>query len=126
MRSVRPSIMRKARVQYRIRFGPFRTAHFRTQVDARFRRAFYSYLDQQVIPCLEGDIVRIGGRVSSHYDQPQFNDLAEVKHRYYYELCFVSDDNPQWCCGACGHYWGLTARALAKREILKRAPRGQR
>jgi hypothetical protein len=215
--------MHKARVQRKIRFGPFRTAHFGEQVDARFRRAFYSYLDQQVIPSLEGDIVRIGGRVYSHYDRPQFNDLAKVKHRYYYELsfhsaagteeaegevdydpardtwaasrlkplrvktlsekrrekqsrklehqisiaarhhqpvrpakcprcgskpvakiiyglvmidagleadlkagktrlggCFVSDDNPQWCCAACGHHWGLTARALAKREILSR------
>ncbi len=221
--------MREAGVQYKIRFGPFRTAHFRKQADARFRRAFYSYLDQQVIPSLEGNIVRIGGRVFSHYDRPQFNDLAGVKHRYYYELsfrstagteeaegevdydpardkwapsrlkpprvqtlsdkrrekqskdlehqisiearhhqpvrpakcprcgskrvaeiiygfvmidagleadlkagkthlggCFVSDDNPQWCCAACGHHWGLTARALAKREILKRASREQR
>lgn len=221
--------MRKAWVQYQIRFGPFRTAHFRKQVDARFRRAFYSYLDQQVIPSLEGDIVRIDGRVYSHYDRPQFNDLATVKHRYYYELrfhsaagteqaegevdydpardtwapsrlkpprvqtlseklrekqsrdlehqisveaqhhqrerpakcpacgyervaeiiyglvmidagleadlkagktrlggCIVSDDNPQWWCAACGHNWGLTARALAKRAILKRAPGEQR
>jgi hypothetical protein len=221
--------MRKARAQHKIKFGPFRTSHFREQGHAGFRRAFYSYLDQQVIPYLEGDIVRIDGRVYSHYDRPQFNDLAEVKHRYYYELsfhsgagteqaegevdydpakntwapsrlkpprvqtlsaklrgkqsrdlehqisiearhhqpvrpakcprcaskrvaeiiyglvkidegleanlkagktrlggCFVSDDNPQWCCAACGHYWGLTARALAKREILKRAPGEQR
>jgi hypothetical protein len=218
--------MRKARVQHELRFGPFRTAHFRQQVDARFRRAFYSYLDQQVIPSLEGDIVRIGGRVYSHYDRRRFNDLVEVKHRYFYELrfqsaagveeasgevdydpatgvwtpsrlkpprfvplsykrteqrerdlerqismearnyhpvrpakcpgcgcqriakimygyalmspqlkgdlrarrvclggCIVSSDDsdPQWCCLACGHRWGLSARGLARREILKGA-----
>ena|ERR1017187_8281198 len=196
--------MHMAKVQHKVRFGPFRTSHFRKQVDAAFRRAFYSYLDREIIPFLEGDIVGIGGRVHSHYDRPQFNGLPEVKHRYYHELtfhsaagtedahgevdydpatgawtpsrvkplriwtlseklrekrsrdldrqismearhhqpvrptkcprcgskrvaemrygCFVSSDDsdPQWCCLACRNRWGLSARGLARREILKR------
>lgn len=223
--------MNKAKAQHKVRFGPFRTSHFREQVDASFRRAFYSYLDRQIMPLLEGDIVRIGGRVHSHYDRPQFDGLPEVKHRYYYELtfhsaagseeangevdydpatgawtpsqvkplriwtlseklrekrsreldhqislearhhepvrpakcprcgservadirygyvlitpdleaklqagktclggCIVShlDADPQWCCAGCGHRWGLTARGLARREILMRMGEDQK
>lgn len=215
--------MRKAKFQHKIKFGPFRTSHYRKQVDAAFRREFYAYLDRQIVPCLEGDIVSVAGRVHSHYDRARFNGLSEVKHRYYFELrfgsaagtedawgevdydpatkvwtpsrikpcrlttlseklwekrkreldhrismearhhqpvrpakcpqcgskrvadivyglvlitpdlnarlksgrsslggCFVSDDNPQWHCAGCGHRWGLTARGLARREILTR------
>jgi hypothetical protein len=66
-------------------------AHIQEQVDVRFRCAFNSYLAQKVIPLLDGKVVRISARVLSHYDQPQFNHLAEVRLRFYYEINFSSD-----------------------------------
>jgi hypothetical protein len=42
------------------------------------------------MPLLDGQIARVGGRVLSHYDQPQFAELAEVRFRYYYEVSFSS------------------------------------
>ncbi|HEX5222031.1 MAG TPA: hypothetical protein VFZ59_20885 [Verrucomicrobiae bacterium] len=72
-----------------VTFGPFRMPHFQEQVDDRFRRAFYNYIAQNVIPACDGKIDRIEGRVSSHYDQAEFANLGEVKSRYYYEIaCF--------------------------------------
>lgn len=215
--------MAKTQLQYRVRFGPFRTLNFRQQVDGSFRRAFDSYVDRQVIPCLEGAVVRVAGRVFSHYDRPQFEGLAHVSRLFFYELslysaggkeeasgevdydratgvwapsrikpprvitlsekrrekrqrdlerqissearhyhpvrparcpqcnskrvaeivygyvlmsrqlkaalragrvclggCMYSHDNPHWCCLACGNRWGLSARGLAKRQILRR------
>ncbi len=82
--------MAKAIVQYKVRFGPFRTLRFRQQVDDSFRRAFYSYVDRQVIPCVEGAIVRVTGQVHSDYDRPQFEGLAQVSHLFTYELVLYS------------------------------------
>ncbi len=77
-------------IDQEVTFGPFRMAHLREQVDDRFRRAFYCYLIEKVVPLLDGRITRIAGRVFSHYDQPQFAVLAEVRSRYYYEISFSS------------------------------------
>jgi hypothetical protein len=82
--------MRFANIEQGIAFGPFRMPHLAEQVDDRFRRAFYSYLDQQVVPSLDGQIERIEGRVFSHYDQPQFAELCEVRNRFYYQVSFSS------------------------------------
>jgi len=82
--------MRSGNIEQEVTFGPFRMSHLAEPVDDRFRHAFYSYLARQVIPSLDGQIVRIAGRVFSHYDQPQFARLAEVKLRYYYEISFSS------------------------------------
>jgi len=82
--------MSSANIVQEVTFGPFRMSHLREQADDRFRRAFYSYLAQQVMPSLDGQIVRIDGRVFSHYDQPQFAQLPEVRLRYYYETSFSS------------------------------------
>jgi hypothetical protein len=82
--------MRSTNIEQGVTFGPFRMPHLAEQVDDRFRRAFYSYLAQQVIPSLDGQIERIDGRVFSHYDQPQFAQLTEVRRRYYYEISFAS------------------------------------
>jgi hypothetical protein len=92
-------------IQNNITFGPFRMAHLEELVDERFRRAFYCYLTQQVMPLLDGQVTRIDGRIFSHYDQPQFAAMAEVRSRFYYEISFSSaegveeawgelDDNP--------------------------------
>ncbi len=83
---VRPQPMRSANIEQRVTFGPFRMQHLREQVHDRFRQAFYSYLDHQVMPLLDGQVERVEGRVFSHYDQPQFAELAEVRLRYYYEV----------------------------------------
>jgi hypothetical protein len=80
--------MRSADIEQGITFGPFRMPHLGEHVDERFRRAFCSYLAQQVMPSLDGEIVRVEGRVFSHYDQPQFVHLAEVRCRYYYQIAF--------------------------------------
>ena len=88
--SVRPDTMSLANIVQEVTFGPFRMSHLREQADDRFRRAFYSYLAQQVMPSLDGQIVRIDGRVFSRYDQPQFAQLPEVRLRYYYETSFSS------------------------------------
>jgi hypothetical protein len=82
--------MPSANIEQAIAFGPFRMPHLAEQVDHRFRQAFYSYLTQQVIPSLDGRIVRIEGRVLSHYDQPQFAELTEIRFRYYYEISLSS------------------------------------
>jgi hypothetical protein len=77
-------------MEHKITFGPFRMARLAEAVDDRFRQAFYSYLAQAVIPPLDGQIERIEGRVFSHYDQPEFAHLTEVRFRYYYELTLSS------------------------------------
>ena len=82
--------MHSASIEQGVTFGPFRMPHLAEQVDERFCRAFYSYLAQQVIPSLDGQIERIKGRVFSHYDQSQFAQLIEVRRRYYYEISFSS------------------------------------
>jgi hypothetical protein len=69
-----------------VSFGPFRMPHLQEQVNDRMRQAFYVYLADKVLPLLEGQIVRIEGRVFSHYDSPQFASIGEVRHRYYFEL----------------------------------------
>jgi len=73
-----------------ITFGPFRMAHLQEQIDERFRQAFFDYVVTQVIPRADGRIVRVEGKVTSHYDQPQFVPLAEVRHRFFYELSLIS------------------------------------
>ena len=73
-------------IERRVVFGPFRMPHLTERVDDRFRQAFYSFLAQHVIPFLDGEVARIDGRVFSHYDQPQFAQMAEVRLRYYYEV----------------------------------------
>jgi hypothetical protein len=78
-------------IDQEVTFGPFRMAHLREQVDDRFRRAFCCYLVEKVIPLLDGNVTRIAGRVFSHYDQPQFAAMAEVRSRYYYEISFSSE-----------------------------------
>ena len=60
--------------------------HLQELVNERMQQAFYSYLEQKVMPLLEGEIGRIDGRVFSHYDNPEFAGLAEVRRRYYYEV----------------------------------------
>ncbi len=82
--------MRSDEFEQGVTFGPFHMPHLDKQADDRFRRAFYSYLEQKVMPSLDGQIVRVEGRLFSHYDQPQFADLAEVSLRYYYEVTFAS------------------------------------
>jgi hypothetical protein len=82
--------MHSAKIEQEVTFGPFRMSHLGEQVDDRFRKAFYSYLAQQVMPSLDGQIVRIEGRVFSHYDQQQFAQLPEVRLRYYYEISCAS------------------------------------
>lgn len=79
-----------AHIEEGVTFGPFQMPHLAEQVDDRFRRAFYSYLVQQVIPALDSQVERVEGRVFSHYDQPEFAQLAEVRLRYYYEVSFSS------------------------------------
>jgi hypothetical protein len=78
-------------VERQITFGPFRMAHLREQADERFERAFFCYLVEKVIPLLDGEVTRIAGRIFSHYDQPEFAAMAEVRSRYYYDLSFTSD-----------------------------------
>jgi len=91
--------MGSANIEHTITFGPFRMQHLRAQVDDRFRQAFYSYLDQQVMPLLDGQVERIEGRVFSHYDHPQFAQLAEVRLRYYYKVSFSSAAGVEEACG---------------------------
>ena len=81
--------MSTAIINQGVTFGPFRMPHLREQVDERFRRAFYSYLAEKVLPLLDGKIDRIEGRVGSDYDQLEFVDLVEVRFRYCYKIsCF--------------------------------------
>jgi len=75
-----------AKFEQGITFGPFRMPHLQEQVNERMRQAFYSYLAQKVVSLLEGQILRIDGRVFSHYDDPQFAGIADVRRRYYYEI----------------------------------------
>ncbi len=82
-----------------VAFGPFRMPQFRDQVDDRMRQAFYSYLAKKVLPLLEGRIVRIDGRVFSHYDSPDFAAIGEVRHRYYYELRLASSGGVEQAWG---------------------------
>jgi hypothetical protein len=78
--------MDSARFEQEVTFGPFRMPLLQELVNERMRQAFYSYLEKKVVPLLEGQIVRIDGRVFSHYDDPQFAGTAEVGRRYYYEV----------------------------------------
>jgi hypothetical protein len=98
--------MRSANIEQGVTFGPFRMPHLREQVDDRFRRAFYAYLSQKVMPSLDGQIVRIEGRVLSHYDQPQFAQLAEVRLRYYYEASFSSAEGVEEAWGELDYHPG--------------------
>ena len=80
---VRSDTMRSANFEQEVTFGPFRMSHLGEQVDERFRRAFYSYLAQQVMPLLDGQIERVEGRVFSHYDQPQFAQLSGAERSFF-------------------------------------------
>jgi hypothetical protein len=78
-------------IEQRVAFGPFQMRHLQEQVNDAMRRSFYSYLAEKVIPLLQGRIVRIDGRLWSHYDRPEFAGIPEVRHRYYYEVSLMSE-----------------------------------
>jgi hypothetical protein len=85
-----PHNMESANIEQGVIFGPFRMPHLQELVNERMRQAFYSYLAQQVMPLLEGEISRIDGQVYSHYDRQEFAALAVVRRRYYYEITLSS------------------------------------
>src|SRR5262245_51029679 len=82
--------MNPAKIEYQLDFGPFRMVHFQQQVDERFRQTFFSYLVDKVMPLLDGEVVRITGRVGSNYDRPEFAELTTVRARFCYEVSFHS------------------------------------
>jgi hypothetical protein len=94
----RHHIMSLAHIEQAVVFGPFQMPRLQGQVNEEMRQAFYSYLAVKVMPLLEGEVVRIDGRVFSHYDRPEFAGLAEVRHRYYYEIRLSSEagDEEAW------------------------------
>ncbi len=91
--------MESAKFEQAVTFGPFQMPHLQELVNERMRQAFYSYLEQQVLPLLEGQVVRITGRVFSHYDRPEFAGIAEVSRRYYYEVSLSSQTGVEQAWG---------------------------
>ncbi len=72
--TIHADAMSSANIEQGITFGPFRMPHLSEQVNDRFRRAFYSYLSREVMPSLDGQIMRIEGRVV----QQQRHDVESV------------------------------------------------
>jgi hypothetical protein len=70
-----------------IEFGPFKTQHHNSVVDARFRQALYAWIRRRVFPELSSPPNRISGRLWSNYDDEKyFGPLSAIKYRYQLEL----------------------------------------
>ncbi len=73
-------------------FGPFKTEWFRESVDEAVRRAAVRYIEEQVAPRIRGDIFRLGGAITSHYDAPEFAGRRELGGRYFLQLEFHTEE----------------------------------
>ena len=83
-----------------VSFGPFKTEHHNRTVDSRFRRSFFSFLQDRVLPSVDGNFTRAEGRLWSYYDDPKyFGPLSILRFRYFYEIGFHSPEGLETATG---------------------------
>jgi hypothetical protein len=72
-----------------ITFGPFKTAHHQSIVNAEFQAAFLRHIAEAVVPNLTIGTDRVEGTVRAMYDQEKyFGPRSAVKFKYSFEGTF--------------------------------------
>lgn len=86
-------------VERDLSFGPFETEVCRESVDANVRRAVLSFIREQVLPHLDGVFTHMEGRVTSHYDKPEYATRSDLRFRYYLKCTFHSPEGDETAQG---------------------------